>query len=138
MKLKFLENATIVKSKFSQFFLTLNQRRCCKKPVLDFEHECIEQEEEEEEDEEEEDEGKSQDMWTTFLQTQKNQHIDLQDQLEIYCDVLAGFSFSGANYDIYLLKSYLLLLLVDERSIEPIVINKANQLYLSKLETFSC
>ena len=70
MKSKFLEIETSVESELDQNFCDLNQRRCRKEPVLKFEDECNEEEEEE------------QDVSTQFLQTQKNQLIDLQDHLE--------------------------------------------------------
>ena len=64
---------------------------------------------------------------TQFLQIQKNQLIDLQESLERYCNVLPVFGFNSAKYDLNLIKSYLLPILVNERDIEPTVIKKANQ-----------
>ena len=58
---------------------------------------------------------------------QKNQLIDLQEHFERYCNVLPVFGFNSAKYDINLIKSYLLPILVSERNIEPTVIKKANQ-----------
>ena len=85
MNIKFLKSETSVKSKFNQNFSALNQRRCRKEPVLEFEDGCIEEEEEEHDDEEEweeeeEEEEEEQDVSTQFLQTQKIQRFDLQDQ----------------------------------------------------------
>ena len=37
------------------------------------------------------------------------------------------FGFNSAKYDINLIKSYLLPILINERNLEPIVIKKANQ-----------
>ena len=68
------------------------------------------------------------DSSTQFLQMQKNQLIDLQVQFERYCNVLPVFGFNSAKYDINLIKSYLLLILVNDRDIEPTVIKKANQI----------
>ena len=65
---------------------------------------------------------------TKFLQIQKNQLIDLQESLERYCNVLPVFGFNSAKYDLNLIKSYLLPILINERDIEPTVIKKANQL----------
>ena len=65
---------------------------------------------------------------TQFLQIQKNQLIVLQETLERYCNVLPVFGFNSAKYDLNLIKSYLLPILVNERDIEPTVIKKANQL----------
>ena len=64
---------------------------------------------------------------TQFLQIQKNQLIDLQETLERYCNVLPVFGFNSANYDLNLIKSYLLPILVNEQNIQPTVIKKANQ-----------
>ena len=65
------------------------------------------------------------DLSTQFLQMQKNQLIDLQEHFERYCNVLQVFGFNSANYDINLIKSYLLPILVNERDIEPTVIKKS-------------
>ena len=43
------------------------------------------------------------------------------------CNILLVFGFNSAKYDINLIKSYLLPILVNERSIEPIVIKEANR-----------
>ena len=58
---------------------------------------------------------------------QKNQTIDLQESLERYCNVLPVLGFNSVKYDLNLIKSYLLPILVNERDIEPTVIKKANQ-----------
>ena len=113
-KLKDLENNINVKSKHNQFFSTLNQRRCRKKPVLEFEDACIE-------------EDKKQDVSTKLLKIQKNQHIELQNHLERYCTVPPVFGFNSSKEDFLLRESKLLPLLFNERGIEPIVIKKANQ-----------
>ena len=64
---------------------------------------------------------------TQFLQIQKNQLTDLQDSLEFFCIVFPVFAFNNAKYDLNLIKSFLLPILVNERDIEPTVIKKANQ-----------
>ena len=64
---------------------------------------------------------------TRFFQMQKNQLIDLQKQFKRYCTTLSIFGFNSPKYDINLIKSYLLPILVNERQIEPTVIKKANQ-----------
>ena len=64
---------------------------------------------------------------TQFLHIQKNQLIDLQESLERYCNVLPLLGFNSAKYDLNLIKSYLLPILVNARDIEPTVIKKANQ-----------
>ena len=75
-------------------------------------------------------------MLTQFSQTQKNQLIDFREHLESYYIVLLGFDINGAEYDINIMKSYLLLLLVNERGFEPTVIKKANQFIIFKFEVF--
>ena len=72
-------------------------------------------------------EEEEKDLSTQFLQMQKNQLIDLQEHFERYCNVLPVFGFNSAKYDINLIKSYLLPILVNEQDIEPTVIKKANQ-----------
>ena len=62
-----------------------------------------------------------------FLQIQKNQLIDFQESLERYCNVLPVFGFNSAKYDLNVIKSYLLPILMNERDIEHTVIKKANQ-----------
>ena len=57
----------------------------------------------------------------------KNQLVDLQESLERYCNVLPVIGFNSAKYDLNLIKSYLLPILINERDIEPTVIKKANQ-----------
>ena len=64
---------------------------------------------------------------TQFLQLKKNQLIDLQESLERNCNVLPVFGFNSEKYDLNIIKSYLLPILVNERDIEPTVIKKANQ-----------
>ena len=58
---------------------------------------------------------------------QKNQLIELQEHLDRYCNVLPVFGFNSAKYDINLIKSYLLPILINERNIELTVIKEANQ-----------
>ena len=53
--------------------------------------------------------------------------IDLQEHLERHCIDLPVFGFNSAKYDLNLIKSYLLHILVNKRSFEPTVIEKANQ-----------
>ena len=67
------------------------------------------------------------DLSTKLLQMQKNQLIDLQEHFERQCNVLPVFGFNSAKYDINLIKSYSLPILVNERDIEPKITTKANQ-----------
>ena len=111
MKLNFIEVETAIKKKLCAVLEQLNQRR---NRVSNFVDDCIVEEEEK-------------DLSTQFLQMQKNQLIDLQEHFERYCNVLPVFGFNSAKYDINLIKSYLLPILVNESDIEPTVIKKANQ-----------
>ena len=110
MKMKFLEIETANKSKLTRTLESLNERRCRNQRVFDFEDQCFE----------DDDEGK--DGSTQFLQIQKNQLIELQGHLERYCNVLPVFGFKSGNYDINLIKSCLLPILINERNMEFIVI----------------
>ena len=64
---------------------------------------------------------------TQFLQIRKKPLIDLQEDLERYCNALPVFGFNSTKKDLNLIKSYLLPILVNERSFERTVIKKANQ-----------
>ena len=64
---------------------------------------------------------------TQFFQIHKNQLFDFQETLERYCNVLPVFGFNTAKYDLNLIISSLLSILVNERDFETTVINKANQ-----------
>ena len=58
---------------------------------------------------------------------QKKQLIELQEHLDCYCNVLPVFGFNSAKYDINLIKSCLLPILINERDMEPTVIKEAKQ-----------
>ena len=119
MKLNFIEKETAIKIKLCAILEQLNQRRNQAERVSIFVDDCIVEEEK--------------DLSTQFLQMQKNQIIDLQEHFERYCNVLPVFGFNSAKYDINLIKSYLLPILVSERDIEPTVIKKANQFVSFKI-----
>ena len=53
--------------------------------------------------------------------------IEIQEHLERYCNELPVFGFKSAEYDINLIKSYLLPFPINERNVEPTVIKKADQ-----------
>ena len=76
-------------------------------------------------------------MSTRILQMQKNQLIDLQELFERYYNVLPVFGFNSAKYDIHLIKSCSLPILVSELDIEPTVIKKASQLVFFKFADIS-
>ena len=56
---------------------------------------------------------------------QKNQLIQLLENLKRYGNVIYVFGLNGAKYDLHSIKSYLLPILVNERDIEPTVIKEA-------------
>ena len=58
---------------------------------------------------------------------EKNQLFDSQEYFERHCNVSPVFVFNRAKYDIILIKSYLLPVLVNERTLKPTVTKKANQ-----------
>ena len=120
MELKFLETETAIKSKLTRTLESLNERRCRNPRVFEFEDHCFE------------DDNEEKDASTQILQMEKNQLIELQEHLERYCNVLPVFGFNIAKNDINLIKSYLLPILINERKMEPIVIEKANQFVSSK------
>ena len=115
MKLKFLQIETAIKSRLTRTLESLNERRCRNQRVFEFEDQCFEDDDEEK------------DVSTQFLQMQKNQLIELQEHLERYCNVLPVFGFISAKYEINLIKSFLLPILINERNMEPTVIKNANQ-----------
>ena len=115
MKLNFIEAETAIKIKLCAILEQLNPRRNQAERVSNFVDDCVVEEEQEE------------DLSTQFLQLQKNQLIDLQEHFERYCYLLPVFGFNSAKYDINLIKSYLLPILVNEQDNEPTVIKKANQ-----------
>ena len=94
----------------------LNQRHSQRERVIDYDN-----------NEYFNDTAEEKEFSTQFLQMQKNHLIDLQEHFERYCNTLPVFGFNSAKYDIHLIKSYLLPILVNERQIEPAVIKKANQ-----------
>ena len=115
LKLKFLEVETAIKSKLTRTLESLNERGYRNQRVFEFKDQSFE------------DDNEEKDASTQFFQMQKNQLIEPQEHLEPYCNVLPVFGFNSAKYDINLIKSYLLPVLINERNMEPTVIKKANQ-----------
>ena len=116
MKLRFIEVEAAVKIKLFSISEQLNQRHRQRKRVIDYDN-----------DEYFNDTGEEKELSTQFLQMQKNHLIDLQEHFERYCNTLPVFGFNSAKYDINLIKSYLLPILINERQIEPAVVKKAHQ-----------
>ena len=67
------------------------------------------------------------DASTQFWQLKKNQLIELQEDLENYCNVIPVFGFKSAKYDFQLIKPYLSPILINESNMKPTVIEKTNQ-----------
>ena len=122
MKLKVLEVETAIKSKLTRTLESHNERCCRNQRVFKFEDHCFE------------DDNEEKDASTQFLQMQKNQLIEIQEHVVRYCKVLPMFGFKIAKYDINLIKSYLLPILINERNMEPTVIKKANQIVSFKFD----
>ena len=66
----------------------------------------------------------------------KSQLSDLQDTLGRHCIVFFLFVLNSAKYDLNLIKSYLLPILVNQRDNETTVIKKANHFISSKFGDF--
>ena len=114
MKLNFIEVEAAIKIKLCAIMEQLNQRCNQAERMSNFANDCMVEEEEK-------------DLSTQVLQMQKNQLNDLQEHFERYCNVLPVFGFNSGKYDINLIKSYFLPILVNDRDIEPTVVKKANQ-----------
>ena len=120
MRTKFQDVERVVNERMSKIFQELNER-CRNLPTENFEYEdeCIEDTEET-------------DMSTQFLRMQKNQLIDLKQNLERYVNTLPVFGFNSGRYDLNLIKSYLIPYLIDDKEAEPMVIKKANNFIFFK------
>ena len=116
MKLSFIEVETAIKIKLSSILQQLNQGHSQRERVIDYDN-----------DEYFNDTAEEKELSTQYLQMQENHLIDLQEHFERYCNTLPVFGFNSAKFDINLIKSFLLPILVNERQIEPTVIKKANQ-----------
>ena len=116
MRMSFLEIETAIKSSLAHEMGLLNERRLRREATFTFEDECCEA-----------DESEGKDVSTQFLHMRKKQLIQLQEHFERYRNVLPVFGFNSGKYDINLIKKYLLPIFVEDKDIEPIVIEKANQ-----------
>ena len=113
MKLKFLEVETAIKGKLTRTLDSLNERHCLNQRLFEFEDPCFEEDNEEK------------NASTQFLQMQRNQLIELQKRLERYCNKISVFGFNSAKNDVNLIKSYLILILINESNMDPTVIKKS-------------
>ena len=71
--------------------------------------------------------------FTQFFQKQKNHKIVLLEHLERYFKVLSVFGVNSLKYDLNLIISHLLPILVNKRNIELTVIKKVNRFNSFKL-----
>ena len=108
MKWRFVEVETATMNKLSSTLEQLNQRHSQQEQVIHYEN-----------DDYFNDTSEEKQLSIHFLQMQKNHLIDLQEHYERYCNTLPVFGFNSAKYNITLIKSYLLPILVNERQIEP-------------------
>ena len=99
-----------IKTRVNSIFEKLKERKNESTPMFEFEY--IEEEEI--------------DMSTQFLQTQKNQLLELQQYFERYVNILAVLGFNIRKIDLKPIQSFLLPYLIHERNIQPTVIKKAN------------
>ena len=76
-------------------------------------------------------------MSTQFLRIQKNQLIELKQNLKRYLNPLPVFGFNSGRYDPNLIKSYLIPFWINDKEAEPMVIKKANDFISFKFETYS-
>ena len=114
MRNKFQDVERVVNERMSKFFQELNER-CRNLPTENYEYEDESIKDTEETD-----------MSTQFLRMQKNQLIDLKQNLERYVNTLPVFGFYSGRYDLNVIKSYLIPYLINDREAEPMVIKKAN------------
>ena len=103
MKLRFIEVETAIKIKLSSILEQLSQRHSQRERVIGYDN-----------DEYFNDTAEEKELSTQFLQMQKNHLIDLQEHFERFCNTLPVFGFKSAKYDITLIKSYLLLIFVND------------------------
>ena len=110
MKTNFLQIETAMKSRLAPSLESLNQ---CRSHCVGFEAE----------------DDIFENSSTQFLQLQKNQLTDLQEQFEGYCNTLPVFQSNCVRYDFNFIWSHLLPVRLNKRDFEPIAIKKANQTF---------
>ena len=74
---------------------------------------------------------------TQFFQIQKYELFDLQESLERYCNVLPVFGFNSAKYDLNLIKSYFLPILLTNETLNPLSSRKRTSSSRLSLVIFS-
>ena len=77
-------------------------------------------------------------MSTQFLRLQKNQLIDLKQNLEKYVNTLTVFGFNSGRYDLNLIKPYLTPYLIRDQEQETSVVKKTKIIsFPSNLEMYN-
>ena len=114
MKTRFQDVERILNERMSKIFQELNGR-CRNHNTVNFEYddECIGDTEET-------------DISAQFLRMQKNQLIDLKQNLERNVNPLPVFGFNSGRYDLYLIMSSLIPYLINDKEAEPKIIRKTN------------
>ena len=103
MRTKFQDIEVVVNERMKKIFDQLNKRgKNYSSNKFEYEDECIADSEEA-------------DMSSKFLRIQKNQLIDLKQNLERYVNILPVFGFNSGRYDLNLIKSYLIPYLIRDK-----------------------
>ena len=76
-------------------------------------------------------------MPTQLLRMQKNQLIDLKQNLESYVNLLPVFGFNSGKFDLNLTMSYLIPHLINDIEAEPMFKKRLTVSYPSNLETYT-
>ena len=122
LKLLFFEKETAINIKVSSTLRQLNQKHSHWEGIIDYDN-----------DEYFNVTAEEMVLSTQFLQTQKNKLIVLQEHFKRYCNTLPVFGFNSAEYDINLIKSCLLPILVNERKLNQQLSRKLISLFASSL-----
>ena len=117
MVLEVLDIGTTIKEKVEHVTSTLNKRRRTSSSTVD----NVQDSAVDTEDEEDEEKNAS----THFLSTQENKLFELQQHFVRHVNTLPVFGFHSVKFGLDIFKSYLILLLVNEKEIEPTVIKKS-------------
>ena len=122
---KFQDFEVAVNERMKKIFDQLNERgKNCSSNKFEYEDECIE-------------DSEDADMSTQYLRTQKNQLIDLKQNLERNVKTLLVFGLNSGRHDLNLIKSCLIPYLFWDKEQETSVIKKQMTLYLSSLEMYN-
>ena len=114
MGTKFQDIEAAVNERMKKIFDQLNERvKSYSSNKLEYKDECSEDSEEA-------------DISTQFLRIQKNQLIDLKQNLERNVNTLRVFGFNSGRYNLNLIKSYLISYLICDKKQETSVIKKVN------------